>query len=290
VPIDDMIPDLSLNFVASEQLSVEDVVRGAIIGHGAYGDVYSGTLRSGRRVAIKELRTSHDVEEFASAVTSAGAAGGAANAGHAGNAGNAAAAAVAASAAAAAAGVGGAVGGGAAGAGGGGSENDAAVKTANQYRAFRREVWIMSLLTHVNVVRMLGFTCIPKHWLVMEFVEFGELYTLINGAELGAAEKRAAPTAADASNNSTLLPSEFKIDAAALRRGAATSAPAQATSERRALSTSMRLRIALDVARGMAFLHALKPPLLHRDLKSPNVFMASLDERASGPVAKVRVV
>lgn len=37
----------------------------------------------------------------------------------------------------------------------------------------------------------------------------------------------------------------------------------------------------------MAFLHALSPPLLHRDLKSPNVFMASLDEHGLQPMAKV---
>ena len=30
-------------------------------------------------------------------------------------------------------------------------------------------------------------------------------------------------------------------------------------------------RIALDVAEGLAYLHAQDPPLMHRDLKSPNV-------------------
>jgi serine/threonine protein kinase/GTPase SAR1 family protein len=46
------------------------------------------------------------------------------------------------------------------------------------------------------------------------------------------------------------------------------------------ISWAMRLRIAWDVAKGMAFLHATDPPLLHRDMKSPNILMASLDPTA----------
>ncbi len=48
----------------------------------------------------------------------------------------------------------------------------------------------------------------------------------------------------------------------------------------------LRMKIALDVAQGMNFLHQLSPPILHRDLRSPNVFLMSLDENAS-IVAKV---
>jgi len=39
----------------------------------------------------------------------------------------------------------------------------------------------------------------------------------------------------------------------------------------------VRLRIARDVAKGMAYLHAQQPAILHRDLRSPNVFITSLD-------------
>lgn len=35
----------------------------------------------------------------------------------------------------------------------------------------------------------------------------------------------------------------------------------------------IRLKIALDIAKGMEFLHTLTPPLLHRDLKSPNILL-----------------
>lgn len=46
------------------------------------------------------------------------------------------------------------------------------------------------------------------------------------------------------------------------------------------LTHSMRQRIALDIAQGMTFLHGQMPPILHRDLKSPNVFVASSDPNA----------
>jgi serine/threonine protein kinase len=34
-----------------------------------------------------------------------------------------------------------------------------------------------------------------------------------------------------------------------------------------------RLQMALDIARGMNFLHTCKPPIIHRDLKSPNLLV-----------------
>jgi serine/threonine protein kinase len=39
------------------------------------------------------------------------------------------------------------------------------------------------------------------------------------------------------------------------------------------LSWAKRLSILLDVARGMAFLHGCNPPVVHRDLKSHNMFV-----------------
>jgi serine/threonine protein kinase len=39
------------------------------------------------------------------------------------------------------------------------------------------------------------------------------------------------------------------------------------------LDWQMRIRISLDIALGMRFLHALTPPLIHRDLKSPNILV-----------------
>ncbi|KAK8643299.1 hypothetical protein V6N13_012602 [Hibiscus sabdariffa] len=41
------------------------------------------------------------------------------------------------------------------------------------------------------------------------------------------------------------------------------------------LNKRRRLNMALDVARGMNYLHQLKPPIVHRDLKSPNLLVDS---------------
>jgi serine/threonine protein kinase len=46
------------------------------------------------------------------------------------------------------------------------------------------------------------------------------------------------------------------------------------------LPWTMRLRIAYDMAAGMAHLHSIDPPLIHKDLKSPNVLMSGLAESA----------
>jgi len=50
-------------------------------------------------------------------------------------------------------------------------------------------------------------------------------------------------------------------------------------------SWSMRLKIALNIAEGMKYLHTLDPPVLHLDLKSPNILMSSLEN--SDVVCKV---
>eukprot|EP01103_Thecamoeba_quadrilineata_P001906 TRINITY_DN1176_c0_g1_i2.p1 TRINITY_DN1176_c0_g1~~TRINITY_DN1176_c0_g1_i2.p1 ORF type:complete len:1699 (+),score=387.97 TRINITY_DN1176_c0_g1_i2:81-5177(+) len=39
----------------------------------------------------------------------------------------------------------------------------------------------------------------------------------------------------------------------------------------------LRLHVAADIALGMKYLHSVVPPIIHRDLRSPNILMASLD-------------
>ncbi len=41
------------------------------------------------------------------------------------------------------------------------------------------------------------------------------------------------------------------------------------------LSWKLRVKIALDIATGMAYLHHLLPPVLHRDLRTPNIFVCA---------------
>ena len=51
--------------------------------------------------------------------------------------------------------------------------------------------------------------------------------------------------------------------------------------------SALQFRLAVDVARGMDYLHSLKPPLAHRDLRSPNVLLMSFKAGSPDPVAKV---
>jgi len=48
----------------------------------------------------------------------------------------------------------------------------------------------------------------------------------------------------------------------------------------------LRIRICLDIAKGMCYLQNVTPPIIHRDLRSPNVFMMSINPSAF-VVAKV---
>lgn len=96
----------------------------------------------------------------------------------------------------------------------------------------------MSRFNHPNLVELVGFSLEPPFSMAMEFLECGDLFTLLH-------EKK-----------------EQKI------------------------TTTYSLRIAFDVARGLQFLHSLDPPLLHRDLKTPNVMLASSDARDPA-VAKI---
>lgn len=39
------------------------------------------------------------------------------------------------------------------------------------------------------------------------------------------------------------------------------------------LDEKRRMRMAMDIARGMNYLHSCVPPIVHRDLKSPNLLV-----------------
>ncbi len=43
-----------------------------------------------------------------------------------------------------------------------------------------------------------------------------------------------------------------------------------------ALTSALRLRLAIDIARGLEFMHSMRPPMLHRDVKTPNVLVRML--------------
>jgi len=53
------------------------------------------------------------------------------------------------------------------------------------------------------------------------------------------------------------------------------------------LDWPLRLKIAKDVAKGCEFLHGASPPVIHRDLKSPNIMLSSDLSESAAVVAKV---
>jgi serine/threonine-protein kinase CTR1 len=48
----------------------------------------------------------------------------------------------------------------------------------------------------------------------------------------------------------------------------------------KSLTERLYLRCAVDIAKGCAFMHGLRPPIIHRDLKTPNVLMSDAIETA----------
>jgi len=98
-------------------------------------------------------------------------------------------------------------------------------------REFRREVRIMTRISHVNLVHLYGFSVGTQMGLVMDWCQEGNLYEFLHN-------------------------------------------------DKKELDWKLRLRISLDIATGMNYLHSLNPPLLHRDLKSPNILLLSSDYRS----------
>jgi serine/threonine protein kinase len=63
------------------------------------------------------------------------------------------------------------------------------------------------------------------------------------------------------------------LDAKELTVSHANAGSVQAPRKDEQIPWALRWRIALDVAKGMNYLHSFQPPIVHRDLRSPNVFV-----------------
>eukprot|EP01105_Mastigella_eilhardi_P027516 TRINITY_DN851_c0_g1_i1.p1 TRINITY_DN851_c0_g1~~TRINITY_DN851_c0_g1_i1.p1 ORF type:complete len:1985 (+),score=446.84 TRINITY_DN851_c0_g1_i1:529-5955(+) len=133
--------------------------------------------------------------------------------------------------------------------------NDVAVKEliidsgSEDFEAFYKEATIMCGLHSSNLIRLYGITLHPLQ-MVMELAPLGDLRNLL------AATRRPVATVADL---------------VALREEDYTSQ----------LGWELRALITLDIARGLKYLHTLKPnPVMHRDIRSPNCFLVSLDVNA----------
>ena len=95
-----------------------------------------------------------------------------------------------------------------------------------------------SFLRHPNLVKLIGITLSPLR-LVMELIEKGDLFNFIH-PKIGNVPQ----------SKSSVSEDEFPM--------------------------ATRHKIAVDIALGMRYLqHGITPPVIHRDLRSPNIFVCS---------------
>eukprot|EP01094_Clydonella_sp_ATCC50884_P002393 TRINITY_DN1182_c0_g1_i3.p1 TRINITY_DN1182_c0_g1~~TRINITY_DN1182_c0_g1_i3.p1 ORF type:complete len:572 (+),score=143.04 TRINITY_DN1182_c0_g1_i3:78-1718(+) len=122
------------------------------------------------------------------------------------------------------------------------NETVVAVKTllgneAEDMAEFRRELISLCKLRHPNIVLLVG-ACADPPIIVLEYSERGSLYDVIRST-------REAMSQRDAS---LVLPGEM-------------------------LSWSRRFDVVVDAAKGLAYLHSQKPPIVHSDIKSLNILV-----------------
>lgn len=118
---------------------------------------------------------------------------------------------------------------------------------------FQQEVFLMSELgSHPNLVNLIGVSLQPRPRMVLELLPGGDLYQLLHPNE---PDEDALPVDGAEDVAISMIPEEE-------------------------FPWTLRLRIALDIAKGMYGMHSHSPAILHRDLRSPNVFMVCRDVAA----------
>ena len=138
--------------------------------------------------------------------------------------------------------------------GGGGNNEDSGDGNANNplLAGLQKEASMMAAMRHPNVVMYLG-VCADPPLVVTEYCARGSLCDVL---------KRARSAAMNAAATASASPG-----------GNAASAAAAAAAAASALDWPRRLAMALDAAKGMNYLHSSDPPVIHRDLKSPNLLV-----------------
>eukprot|EP01094_Clydonella_sp_ATCC50884_P001983 TRINITY_DN1151_c0_g1_i3.p1 TRINITY_DN1151_c0_g1~~TRINITY_DN1151_c0_g1_i3.p1 ORF type:complete len:2019 (-),score=883.98 TRINITY_DN1151_c0_g1_i3:250-6306(-) len=129
---------------------------------------------------------------------------------------------------------------------------------------FRREVSLMTSVTHRNLVNLKGFCQGNRDGvvaMVMEFMDGGDLYNFIhqnNAEQHGKCSSDEQPRELHAAREET----GEEAEGAVLSR-----------THHLPYSLTLALKLCYDVACGMEFLHSTEPPIIHRDLKPPNVLL-----------------
>lgn len=166
----------------------------------------------------------------------------------------------------------------------------------NVIRFLREEIVLMTQLSHPHIVRFLG-TCVelPYICIITEWMQLGSLFELLRAREPcqigfdppgGCQCIQCQRSIRDGdifvdlprlestprfSSDEDSLPIAF---AACMREGSlgGTSSSSAGT---RTLNWRQKLRMTLDAARGMSYLHSSKPTIIHRDLKTLNLLVTA---------------
>ena len=126
-----------------------------------------------------------------------------------------------------------------------------------RFNEFQREVWIMSCIRHEKLVRLVGISTNPPS-MIMELLPMGDLYHVLY------------PLKKPPDSSSSLSTSEVDDPEVNYRK-----TRLQSWHNTIKSSLELRYRIAMDVAKAMRHLHSLSPPIIHRDLRSPNIFVSN---------------
>ena len=119
---------------------------------------------------------------------------------------------------------------------------DADLAVQQVLKEFAAEIRMLSKLQHPNVIKYVGFTTNPHCLIIQEFAPNGDLRTYLE------AQKKQHQALLANSEDPSSLPSG-------------------------PLTLKQQVTMALDIARGMDYLHGRTPAVLHRDLKSPNLLV-----------------
>lgn len=148
----------------------------------------------------------------------------------------------------------------------------------------QHETLILKNARHPNIVRLVGFN-IHRLIVILEFISHGHLEAYLRAGESENGESNQAEisslsTSLQNSNierNDMVSDSKSPLEQHELKLNPTSSLH---TLKEALENPALQLRIALDIASALSYLHQLKPAILHRDLAANNIMLESLDVNA----------